>query len=780
MAEEFDLLTACGCVIYPGTEIYLECFGKEQLKALESAMLGNHLIFFVAQRATGSEGMVNVQKKKLFPVGVLAQIKQILKKDAVSARILIQGKDVASLTKIKRNENGLHSAVVKKYTATSQFQVDQKDKKNIEEALIRTVKKLFVEYAQFFPAISKAIHQTIKKIKSGNELVNYIAVNIMLELSVKQQLLEVVGVLDRLLILASVLEREVGIISCQVELDEKLKKNIDKGQKDYYIREQIKILNSELAGGPQATDEVQEYIKRINELMIDQDSKEHLLKEAQKLDKAPSGSHEGAVIKNYLDICVELPWSKKTEDSMDVEVAAKILDRAHFGLKKIKEKILEMIAVKALNRGTKWQVLCLVGPPGVGKTSIAKAIAEAVNRKYVKVSLGGLKDESEVRGHRKTYVGAMPGRIIMALKTAKSKNPLILLDEIDKMAMDFRSDPTAAFLEVLDYGQNCEFRDNYLEVAFDLSDVLFVATANYLWDIPAPLLNRMEVVELDSYTRYEKFNILKKHVIPKQLTEYLLAPNQIKFSDAVIRAIVDNYTREAGVRSASRLVGSLCRKAIRKMLELNLESFSFTVKNLKEYAGVPKYSHRDTLNRNVVGTATGLAWTQVGGETMCIEALSLEGTGKLELTGSLGSVMQESAKAALSYIRKVSGKLKINKEFYKNSDIHLHVPSGAVPKDGPSAGTAISTAIVSELMKKPIRKDVAITGEITLRGKVLPVGGVKEKVIAAHKMGIKMVVLPKENEADLEEVDESVKDEIEFVFAKNVDTVWKTAVIGYS
>jgi ATP-dependent Lon protease len=601
----------------------------------------------------------------------------------------------------------------------------------------------------------------------------------MLDVPVKQQLLEVTGAVDRLLILANVIKCEINIISCQIELDEKLKKNIDKGQRDYYIREQIKVLNSELKGDEPVSDDILEYGNKIKELSLNQANKEHLLKEVQKLAKSPSGSHESAVIKNYLDVCLDLPWSKKTEDRVDVELAAKILDRDHFGLKKIKEKILEIIAIKALNRDARWQVLCLVGPPGVGKTSIAKAIAEAVNKKYVKVSLGGLRDEGEIRGHRKTYVGAMPGRIINALKMAKFTNPLILLDEIDKMAVDYRADPTAAFLEVLDYEQNHEFRDNYLEIPFDLSDVLFVTTANYIEDIPYPLLNRMEVIELGSYTRGEKFHILKRHVIPKQLKEYLISPKQIRFSDVVIRKIIDDYTREAGVRVASRLVGSLCRKAIRKMLELNMKTFTFTSKNLKEYAGVPKYLHKDILDENAIGAATGLAWTQVGGATMCIEALSLEGTGKLELTGSLGNVMQESAKAALSYIRKMSSKLKISEEFYKTSDIHLHVPSGAIPKDGPSAGIAISTAIVSELTQKPIRKDVAITGEITLRGKVLPVGGVKEKVIAAHKMGIKMVVLPKDNEADLEEVDASVKGELRFVFVNNVDTVWRTALIGY-
>jgi ATP-dependent Lon protease len=775
---EFNLLPVCGCIIYPNTKLYLECEGKERVKILENAMKKGQQVFLVAQKDSELLNMSDVDEEKIFGVGVLVSVEQILKRGPQLAKILVCGEEVVKLVEIKKNKGSL-VASVEAYEDACSPEFDPEEGPDVEESLIRMTKNLFRNYIGFFPKISKTVVQMVNMAKSGDELVNCIAMNMIFELSVKQRLLELTKPIDRLFVLAGVLKKEISIISCQVELDRKLKDSIDKGQRDYYIREQIKVLSSELGNENPLVSEAEEYIKTIKKSVKNAESRDHLIKEAKKLAKMASGSHEIAVSRSYLDLCLELPWNIRTKDRINVGVAAKVLDKNHFGLEKIKEKILEMIAIKSINKGARWQVLCFVGPPGVGKTSIAKAIAEAVGRKYVQISLGGLKDESEIRGHRKTYVGAMPGRIINAIRTAKSKNPLILLDELDKMTADYRSDPTSAFLEVLDYEQNSNFKDNYLEVAFDLSEVLFVTTANYIEDIPSPLLNRLEVVEIGSYTREEKFNILKKHVIPKQLEEYLLTSNRVRFKDAVIYKIIDDYTREAGVRASARLVGSLCRKAIKKMTESNKKSLELTTKNLVEYAGKPKYSHRDILERNEIGTATGLAWTHVGGETMCIEAVSVEGTGKLELTGSLGSVMQESAKAALSYIRKMSDKLQIDKEFYKNSDIHLHVPGGAVPKDGPSAGIAISTAIVSELTRKPIRKDVAITGEITLRGKVLPVGGIKEKVIAAHKVGIKMVVLPKANEADLDEIDKNVRNDMKFVFAKNVDTVWKTALIDY-
>ncbi|MDR1354148.1 MAG: endopeptidase La [Oscillospiraceae bacterium] len=777
---EFYFLPIYNYIIYPGTELYLDCDVNDEIKALEAAMLAGRRVFLLAQKAEDdSDDLADSQDvANFYSVGVLATVKQILKKSSGTAQVLVRGEIRAQVVEL-RARNGESVAVVEEYSSNSTVTADAKKLPTIEKSLIRVVKKRLIEYARFFPKISKDAIVKAIRMKSGGDLVDYIAMNLMLGISIKQQLLELTAPYDRLFALAGALEKEIEIINYQIELGNKLRTSIEDGQRVYHIREQIKILRTELANYNEFDDEVREYINKIKRFVSPLESQEHLIKEARKLTNGLGSSYETAVTKSYLDVCLDLPWKSRTKDRINVKTAAKILDKNHFGLDKIKEKILEMVAIKALNVNAKWQILCLVGPPGVGKTSIARAIAEAVNRKYVQISLGGLKDESEIRGHRKTYVGSMPGRIISGLRTAGCKNPLILLDEIDKVASDHRSNPTAALLEVLDYEQNRNFKDNYLEIPFDLSEVLFVTTANYMEDIPTPLLNRMEVIELGSYTKEEKFNIIKKHVIPKQLKEYLLSPGQIKFKDAVIYKIVDDYTREAGVRAAARLVGSLCRKAIKNILESQEKTFEFTIRNLEKYAGKAKYSHRDVLEKNEVGVVTGLAWTQMGGETMCIEAISTPGSGKLELTGSLGKVMQESAKTALSYIRKASGKLKIDQEAYKANDIHLHVPAGAVPKDGPSAGTAMSTAMVSALTQMSIRKNVAVTGEISLRGKVMPVGGVKEKVVAAYQVGIETIVLPKENEADLEEIDQGVKNRVKFIFAKTVEEVWEATLIDY-
>lgn len=772
-----------GYVLYPGQQIYLECHGEAQIAILEEVMEKENKIFLATQKEVVGAPNGEILQENLFSVGIIAEIKHLQKKGKGAAKILVEGVERASLINLT-NENGVFFADIQKYPNSK---IEQKETQETEEdkdfrkALVRTLKRLFTTYTRFVPQISGNVVKTVKSLEEPDKLVDYISSHVMLDVQVKQRLLELTNTIDRMVMLSNSLEEEISVINYEIEINEKLRGRVDKNQREYYIREQINVLQSELGEGESKDEEVKYYLESIENVLGPgfAQEKEHLKKEVKRLNKLPSGSQEVAVIKSYLDICLELPWQKSSVEQIDILKAEEALNKNHFGLNKVKEQILETIAIKAHSPKTKWQVLCLVGPPGVGKTSIAKAIAEALNRKYVQISLGGLRDEAEVRGHRKTYVGAMPGRIINALRTAKENNPVILLDEIDKMANDARSDPTAAFLEVLDYEQNKNFKDNYIEIPFDLSNVLFITTANYAGNIPLPLYDRMEIIELGSYTRLEKFEIVKRYIIPKQLAEYNQSGKQIKFKDEAIYKIIDGYTREAGVRAAARIVSRLCRKAAKTLLQTGKNSITFTGRNLGKYLGNPQFLEPDVLKKNEVGVVTGLAWTQVGGETMCLEALALSGTGKLELTGSLGGVMKESAHAALSYIRKVSKQLKIAEDFYQNNDIHLHVPEGAVPKDGPSAGTAISTAIVSELIKKPIKNSVAITGEITLRGKVLPVGGIKEKVLAAHRVDIKTVILPKGNERDLEEIDNNIKKDLNFILAEDVDTVWKKAIVGF-
>lgn len=781
--NKLNIMPLVGYVLYPGQQIYLECHGKEQIAILEKVMENENRIFLATQKEVIGTRNGEILQEDLFSVGIVAEIKHLQKKNQNTAKILVEGIERASLISLT-SENGVFFADIQRYPDSKiehkEMQETEEDKE-FERALVRTLKRLFTTYTRFVPQISGNVVKTVKSLGEPDKLVDYISSHVMLDIQVKQSLLELTNPIDRMVMLSNSLEEEISVINYEIEINEKLRSKVDKNQREYYIREHIHLLQNELGEGESKDEEVQNYLENIEKVLGQgfAQEKEHLKKEAKRLSKLPSGSQEVAVIKSYLDICLELPWQKSSVEQIDILKAEEILNKNHFGLNKVKEQILETIAIKAHSPKTKWQVLCLVGPPGVGKTSIAKAIAEALNRKYVQISLGGLRDEAEVRGHRKTYVGAMPGRIINALRTAKENNPVILLDEIDKMANDARSDPTAAFLEVLDYEQNKNFKDNYIEIPFDLSNVLFITTANYAGNIPLPLYDRMEIIELGSYTRLEKFEIIKRYIIPKQLVEYNQSSKQIKFKDEAIYKIIDGYTREAGVRSAARIVGRLCRKAAKTLLQTGKNSITFTEKNLNKYLGNPQFLEPDVLKKNEVGVVTGLAWTQVGGETMCLEALALSGTGKLELTGSLGDVMKESAHAALSYIRKVSKQLKIAEDFYQNNDIHLHAPEGAVPKDGPSAGTAISTAIVSELIKKPIKKSVAITGEITLRGKVLPVGGIKEKVLAAHRVGIKTVILPKGNERDLEEVDGSIKKDLNFILAEDVDTVWKKAIVDF-
>ena len=643
------------------------------------------------------------------------------------------------------------------------------------EALMRSVKDVFERYSQYFPKMPKELLTSVMTQDDPYKLFEAVTFNCNLNYRDKQTLLEETNILNKLSVLFACLSSEVEILELENLINEQTKNSIDKGQKEYYLREQMRIIQEQL--GEDDGDEVFEYINDIYSLKLDKKNTEKLLKEADKLGKLPPSSQEAFVIKNYLDTVIDLPWNKYTKAKISMDKAEDILEKDHYGLKKVKERILEFLAVHMLNPEIKGQIICLAGPPGIGKTSIAKSIAKAMGRKYARVSLGGVRDEADIRGHRKTYVGAMPGRIITALQQAGSANPLILFDEIDKLCSDIKGDPSSAMLEVLDSEQNNAFRDHFIEVPFDLSKCVFITTANNVSAIPAPLLDRMELIELPSYTAEEKFHIAKEHLVPKQLKEHGLKGTQLKIEDAAIHDIIQFYTKEAGVRTLERFIASLCRKAAKKIASGQAKRVTVKAKELQDWLGVKKYLPDLLSQKDQVGVVNGLAWTSVGGVLMPLEVIVLKGTGKIEVTGSLGDVMKESAKIAVSYVRSVADKYGIDPEFYKNNDIHIHAPEGAVPKDGPSAGVTMTTALVSALSGMPVRADVAMTGEITLHGRVLPIGGLREKTMAAYKAEIGTVIIPVANKPDLEEVDDVVKNAIEFVYADDLATVLDTALI---
>ena len=608
------------------------------------------------------------------------------------------------------------------------------------------------------------------------------AFNIPLAFTDRQSLLEAPSVSDKLILMVTILSRETNVLSLERRIHSQVHSQIEESQREYYIREQIKALQNELGENEDGSDvnEIDEYTHRIDSLVLSEEVRDKLMGEVRKLSKMGMMSQEGVVLRNYLDTVLALPWNAVTKDRTDVKKAKQILDKDHYGMAKVKDRILENLAVRALTPDVKGQILCLVGPPGVGKTSVAKSVARALNRNFVRVSLGGVKDESDIRGHRKTYVGAMPGRIMNAMKLAGSKNPVVLLDEIDKMSNDFRGDPSSAMLEVLDSEQNNAFRDHYIEVPFDLSDVLFITTANTLDTVQAPLLDRMEVIELSSYTREEKFHIAKEHLIKKQEGKNGLKASQIRICNDAIYKLIDSYTREAGVRNLERQIGSLCRKAAKEIVEDGVKKVTFKADNLEKYLGHEKYLPDVVSDKDAVGSVNGLAWTSVGGVVMPLEVLVLDGKGRIELTGSLGDVMKESAKIAVSYCRSVADKYGIDKDFYEKKDLHIHAPEGAVPKDGPSAGVTMITGIISALGNIKVRSDVAMTGEITLSGKVLPIGGLREKTMAAYKAGVKTIIVPFANKGDLDDVDDTVKLCCEFVFAKTIQDVLDVALVPNS
>jgi len=768
------MLALRGLVLYPKMVLHFDVGREKSILALNEAMEKNQLVYLVTQKDIRDD---DPRPNQIYKVGVVAHIKQILKTQGDVVKVLVEGKFRAKTLEVTDTEPFLQ-AIVEEYP----LHQTRRGASMMASALMRTVKDKFEEYVSLSPRMPKELIMNVIATEDPSFLVEFIAGNIPLQENQKQVILEESSVTKRLELLAAILESENEILAVEHDIYERVKEAVDKNQREYYLREQMKAISAELGEGEELSDELQRYHDQVNALEMAQEHKDKLHKEIDRLNKMPGNSQEAAVIRTYLDNVLELPWNTRTKDKIDVAKAKKQLDHDHYGLEKVKERILELLAVRKLAPDIKGQIICLEGPPGVGKTSIARSIAKSMGRQYGRISLGGVRDESDIRGHRKTYVGAMPGRIVNGLKQAKSRNALILLDEIDKLGNDFRGDPASALLEVLDSEQNYAFRDHYIEVPIDLSEVLFIATANDLSTVPRPLLDRMEIISIASYTREEKFQIAKRHLLKKQMERHGLNAKTFRLTDDGIFALIDFYSREAGVRTLERLIASLCRKAAKVIVSTPEEAkkpvkVTINAANIGEYLGPKKFHPEQIEEENEVGLVNGLAWTSVGGEMLQVEVAVLDGNGKLELTGSLGDVMKESAHAAITYIRSCADQYGIPKDFYKTKDIHIHVPEGAVPKDGPSAGVTMTTAVLSALSGIPVRRDVAMTGEITLRGRVLPIGGLREKTMAAYRAGIKTVVIPKDNEPDLEEVDPVVKAAIRFVIADRIDTVLDTALV---
>jgi len=768
-----------GLVIFPNLPVSFELSRKPSVMAMQAASSFGGNIFLTGQKDLMKQApsLDNVE-----PIGCVGRIKQATKLPTGNYRIVVEGLERGQITEAIQDTPYLKAAVLtKKIRMTDTTGTDV-------EARVREIKSAFERMLLLLPKLSPEIITAIQAIDAPDLLADFIASNLLHNRDDKQDVLNTLDPIKRLDVLRDAMENEMQFLRAELEIHMKVKDRVEKNQREYFLREQMKVIQYELGliGGEQpyddegeqpADDDVSSIIDRISNSRCPKDVKTTLKKEASKLNRMPPISSESAVIREYVDTVMALPWDIKTKDRFDVDKAKKILDADHDALTKVKDRILEYISVKQLAPELKGQILLLVGPPGVGKTSVARSVARAMNRKFVRVSLGGIRDEAEIRGHRKTYVAAMPGRIITALKQVGTSNPVMLLDEIDKMSKDMHGDPAAALLEVLDIDQNKAFRDHYIEFPFDISDCIFIATANSLDTVPRPLLDRMELIKLPAYTETEKVAIFKNHLLPKELKRHGLNGNKLRVKEDAIKEIIQHYTKESGVRNLERETAALCRKIARKLVESDKKSYTIGVADVKEYLGNPKVRDMKDDHEPKQGIVNGLAWTEVGGEMLQVEVLSMPGTGKVEITGSLGDVMKESARAAVSYIRKNADKLSVDKEFYKNLDIHIHFPEGAVPKDGPSAGVTMVTALVSELSGKKVRGDVAMTGEITLSGRVFPIGGLREKTMAAFKHGMRTVIIPEDNRIDLEECDKQVLENIEFVYAKDISEVLDTALV---
>ena len=762
------VLALRGLTIFPNMLLHFDVGRGASIKALDEAMTEGLPIFLVAQRDLTVE---EPGEKDLFTVGTVSSVKQILRLPGDNVRVMVEGSARGRLVSLSKTSPFLQGEVevlpVPEHTRNTPK----------TEALIRSTYELFERYAELSPRMTGDVLISVLSSEDPGYIADYIAQSIPMRNEDKQAVLAEARPLRRLEKMLRLLDREVEILSIEDDIQNKVRERMNDNQRDYYLREQLKAIQAELGEGESGDSEIEDYRRKIQKAKLPDEVREKLEKELGRLAKQPFGSSEGAVLRNYLDTCLELPWGKRTRERVNVSAARKTLDADHFGLDKVKERILEFVAVKQLSPELKGQVLCLVGPPGVGKTSIAMSVARALNRKLARISLGGVHDEADIRGHRKTYVGAMPGRIIAAVSQAGSCNPLLLLDEIDKLGQDQRGDPASALLEVLDGEQNATFRDHFLEIPFDLSDVLFITTANTTSTIPRALLDRMEVIELPSYTDEEKLQIAKRYLLPKEMKRHGLEKNQLKVSDGAIRALIVSYTRESGVRVLERQLAALCRKAaMRQVSDEGVKQLKVTDKDLKELLGAPKYYPERQVLEERVGVVNGLAWTSVGGELLEVEVNVVPGSGKVELTGNLGDVMKESAHAALSFIRSQADRLGIPADFYKEKDIHVHFPEGAVPKDGPSAGIAITTAMVSALTGAPVKRGIAMTGEVTLRGRVLPIGGLREKTMAALRNGINTVIVPTDNAKDLDEIDQTVRNSLHFVLVDQAEQVLSEAI----
>lgn len=762
------LLALRGINVLPNTIIHFDVKRKKSINALEEAMTNEQLVFLVAQKDPKEEKIVT---DDLYTVGTISKIKQLIKLPGNIIRVLVEGMERGEIQSFI-NEKPFILAEVEKLSHKAIGGSEDEEK-----ALLRVTFKCLEDYSKVNPQYSTETIKNMLAIKNIGKLADSIASNINIPLESKQMILGEVNQVERLKLTIAILKNETELSRIEKDIQVQVKQKIDKNQKEYFLREQLKVIQDELGDKHGIGEEIKGYMDKLAKLKAPKKVKDKIEKEIGRIKKIPNGSSEGVVVRNYIECLLELPWNKTTKESKDMIKAEEILEQDHYGLKKVKERILEHLAVRKLSSKTNSPILCLVGPPGTGKTSIARSIATALNRKYVRISLGGVRDEAEIRGHRRTYIGAMPGRIVNGLKQAGSSNPLMLFDEIDKMSTDFRGDPSSALLEVLDAEQNNKFRDHYIELSVDLSDVLFIATANSIQTIPRPLLDRLELIPVTSYTENEKLHIAAEHLIDKQIEKHGLNQKQLTFSKNALKKIINAYTKEAGVRSLERKIGEICRKAAKEVLTNIKSTIKITEQNLEKYLGIPMYTFDRIAEESQIGVVRGLAWTAVGGDTLSIEVNTMKGTGKFELTGQLGDVMKESAKAGISYIRSKGKELGIDEEFYKNLDIHIHIPEGAVPKDGPSAGITMATAMISALTNKPIKNDVGMTGEITLRGRVLPIGGLKEKLLAAKRAGITKVLLPIDNKKNMSEVDKEITRGLEIVFVSHMEEVLEEAVV---
>ena len=760
------LLPLRGLTVFPYMTLHFDVGREKSIKAVEEAMNNEQLILLSSQKDIKTD---DPKPEDVYSFGTVSKIKQIMKLQNGNVRILVEGIARGKIVKIFDEKTHFVAELRK----ISPYKVENDD---ILEASMRTAKAILDDYLKILPKIPQEIIATIMNISNPEEFIDVVAGNMLGKMEDKMLILSETNIYKRMELLIDLMHNESQIMKLEFDIASKVKEGLDKNQKEYYLREQLKVINEELGDKDSIQSDCDDYREKISKLNLSDDIKEKLLKDVDRLSKMQAMSADSSVMRNYLDIVLELPWGIYTKDRISLKQAKTILDADHYGLKDVKERITEFLAVKQISKEYNSTILCLAGPPGVGKTSIAKSMAKAMNRNYVRISLGGIRDEAEIRGHRKTYVGAMPGRIVNAIKQAKSMNALVLLDEIDKLSSDFKGDPSSALLEVLDAEQNFSFRDNFLEIPMDLSNIIFVTTANSLDTISRPLLDRMEVINVSSYTLQEKIEIALNHLVPKQRKKHGLDKKKIRFTRDAVRDIVNYYTREAGVRNLERSIAEICRKIAKTIVENDVKSVSVTPINLEKYLGKRKYLISEIEKNDEIGVANGLAWTSVGGDTLQIETNVVPGSGKVELTGKLGDVMKESAVAAISYVRANCKKLNIDEDFYKKYDIHVHVPEGAVPKDGPSAGITIATSVISSLTKRPVKCDVAMTGEITIRGRVLAIGGLKEKAIAAHRAGAKTVIIPKQNEPDIEDIPETVRCELNFVTVDNIDKVLETAL----